>query len=112
MSAGTHIVSAKLYVGIFLILIALTGLTTGVAYIDLGSMNTVVALAIALVKTSLVVLFFMHLRHESGLSRMVIIASLLWLAILVSLTLADERTRSWSPVPESWGSSVSRPTGP
>lgn len=111
MSAKSSVVPAKTYVGVFLALIALTALTTGAAYIDLGAMNTVVALSIAVMKMLLVVLFFMHLWHGSGLSRMVIIASLLWLAILLSLTLADERTRNWSPVPSGWGPSVSLPSG-
>jgi len=98
-----HIVSVGTYVGIFLALILLTGLTTGVAYIDLGPMNTVAALAIAVVKMLLVVLFFMHVKYSPGLTRLVIVAGFFWLALMLAFTLADELTRHWSPEPGPWG---------
>ena len=101
-----HIVSKKLYILIFAALIALTALTTGVAYVDLGKWNTVAALAIALAKASLVALFFMHLRWSSGLMRMVLLAAFLWFAILITLTLTDVFTRQWTPVPSSWQAQV------
>jgi cytochrome c oxidase subunit 4 len=97
-----HIVPVGTYVGIFLALIVLTGLTTGVAYIDLGVANTVVALAIAVVKMLLVVLFFMHVKYSPGLTRLVIIAGFFWLAIMVALTLSDELTRHWTPESGPW----------
>ena len=97
-----HVIPKKLYILIFAALIALTGLTTGVAFINLGKWNTVVALAIAVCKATLVVLFFMHLRWSSNLLRMVVAASLLWLAILIVLTLSDVFTRDWTPVPSNW----------
>ncbi len=101
-----HVVSKKLYFLVFAGLIALTGLTTGVAFINLGKWNTVVALSIAVLKASLVVLFFMHLRWSSGLLRMVLVAAFVWFAILVALTLSDEFTREWTPVPKSWEAQV------
>ena len=101
-----HVVSTKLYILVFAALIALTALTTGVAFINLGKWNTVVALAIAVCKASLVALFFMHLRWSSGLMRIVLLAAFMWLAILVSLTLADEFTRQWTPVPSSWEAQI------
>jgi cytochrome c oxidase subunit 4 len=97
-----HVVSKKLYILIFAALIGFTALTTGVAFIDLGKWNTVAALAIAVCKASLVALFFMHLRWSSGLMRMVLLAAFVWFAILVALTLSDEFTRQWTPVPSSW----------
>jgi len=97
-----HIVPVQTYVAIFLALIVLTGVTTGVAYIDLGAVNTVAALVIAVVKMLLVVLFFMHVKYSPGLTRLVIIAGFFWLAILVALTLSDELTRNWSPAPGPW----------
>ncbi len=57
-----HIVSVRSYVFVFLALLSLTALTTGVAFIDLGSMNTVIALVIAATKMLLVMLIFMHVR--------------------------------------------------
>jgi cytochrome c oxidase subunit IV len=110
-----HIVPVKMYVGIFLALLALTGLTTGVAFIDIGNfhtgihlidvipLNTVVALAIAVVKMLLVILFFMHVKYSSGLTKLIILTGFLFLGILVALTLADELTRNWTPVPTGWG---------
>ena len=101
-----HIVSKKFYVVIFTALIGFTALTTGVAFIDLGKWNTVAALAIAVCKASLVALFFMHLRWSSGLMRMVLLAAFLWFGILITLTLSDEFTRQWTPVPSTWQAEV------
>ncbi|HKS83739.1 MAG TPA: cytochrome C oxidase subunit IV family protein [Candidatus Acidoferrales bacterium] len=101
-----HVVPYSVYVGVFLALLFFTGLTTYVAYIDLGVFNTVVALLIAGIKMSLVVLFFMHLKYNKGLSRIVIVAAFFWLAIMMSITLADELTRNWTPVVHGWGTIV------
>jgi cytochrome c oxidase subunit 4 len=101
-----HVVSKKLYFLVFAVLIFFTSLTTGVAFVNLGKWNTVVALAIAVSKASLVVLFFMHLRWSSGLVRMVLLAAFVWFAILVTLTLSDEFTRQWTPVPSSWDAQI------
>lgn len=105
------IVPQKTYVMIFFALIGLTALTTGVAYIDLGAFNTVVALAIAFSKMLLVVLFFMGVRNSSGLVRVTLVAGFFWLALLIAFTMSDYRTRTWTPVPESWSSSAP-PTHP
>ena len=101
-----HVVPKKLYILVFTALIVLTGLTTGVAFINLGKWNTVAALVIAVCKASLVVLFFMHLRWSSNLLRIVVASSLLWLAILVGLTISDVFTRDWTPVPSSWEAQI------
>jgi cytochrome c oxidase subunit IV len=101
-----HIVPVKLYVAVFLALLFLTGLTTGVAFIDLGAMNTVVALAIAVTKMLLVVLIFMHLRYSPGLTKVVIATAFFFLALLMSFTLADNFTRQWTPTPSGWGTST------
>jgi cytochrome c oxidase subunit 4 len=83
------------YYNVFAALIALTLLTVGVSFVDLGAMHTVVGLVIAIVKSLLVVLFFMHLLYSSNRSRLAIGAGLFWLGILLSLTLADYFTRHW-----------------
>jgi len=113
-----HVVPVKTYLGIFVALLALTALTTGVAFVDFGELhtgiglvdviplNTVVALTIALVKMLLVILFFMHVKYSSGLTKIVVMTGFLFLAILVSLTLADELTRHWSPEPGAWNTVV------
>ena len=101
-----HVVPKKLYIMVFAALIGLTALTTGVAFIDLGRWNTVAALTIAVCKGSLVVLFFMHLRWGHSMTRIVMLAALVWLSILVTLTLSDVFTRQWTPVPSSWEAQV------
>jgi len=97
-----HIVPVSVYVGVFLALLVLTALTTGVAFIDLGPLNTVVALTIAVIKMLLVVLFFMHVRYNKGLTRVVIVAAFFWLGIMMTLMLADELTRRWDMTPAPW----------
>ncbi len=106
-----HVVPQKTYVMVFLSLIALTALTTGVAFIDLGAFNTVAAMAIAFAKMSLVIYFFMHLRQSKGLVRVVLLAGFFWFALLMGLTLNDYHTRSWTPAPQAW-STASPPTHP
>jgi cytochrome c oxidase subunit 4 len=101
-----HVVAQKTYFLIFGILLALTALTTGVAFIDLGQWNTIVALTIACCKATLVVLFFMHLRWSTRLIRAVVLSALLWLAILIGLTTTDYVSRNWTPIPQPWESSV------
>jgi cytochrome c oxidase subunit 4 len=105
------IVSQKTYLLVFLCLIGLTCLTTGVAFIDLGAFNTVVALAIAFCKMMLVILFFMGVRHSSGLVRVVVVAAFFWFALLVAFTTSDYRSRSWTPAPDAW-STTAPPTHP
>jgi cytochrome c oxidase subunit 4 len=104
------IVPQKTYIYIFLSLIGLTALTTGVAYIDLGPFNTVVALAIAFTKMMLVILFFMNVRNSGGLVRIIIVAAFFWFALLIAFTMSDYRTRTWTPAPDSWSSTP--PTHP
>jgi len=103
-----HVVSKKTYFLVFAGLIVLTLVTARVATIDLGPLNIVVALLIAMCKASLVMLFFMHLRWSTRLIHIVAVASLFWLAILISLTLSDYRTRHLTPSPETWESSSLR----
>ena len=90
-----HIDSVKTYAGVLVVLLILTALTTGVAYINLGAMSTVVALTIAVCKMLLVALFFMHIRHSDKLTKLVVSGGLMWLGILLLLTLTDFATRDW-----------------
>ena len=95
----THIDSVGTYVKILLALLVATGVTTGVARVDLGAFSVVVALGIATVKMLLVALFFMHIRHSNKLTRLVVVGGLLWLAILLLLTMTDFATRGILGVP-------------
>jgi cytochrome c oxidase subunit 4 len=94
-----HVDSVKTYALVFAALIFLTVATTAVAFVDLGPFSVVAALAIAVCKMLLVALFFMHVRHSTRLTRLVVLGGLLWLAILLLLTLGDIMTRGWVGVP-------------
>jgi cytochrome c oxidase subunit IV len=94
-----HVSSLGMYFGIFATLMALTAVTVAVAWVDLGSLNIVVALAVAVFKASLVVLYFMHLKYSSKLTWIVVGAGVFWLAILLAMTMADYLTRGWMPNP-------------
>jgi cytochrome c oxidase subunit 4 len=107
-----HVASLKSYVLIFLALLVLMALTTGVAFIDLGPLNTVVALAIAGCKMMLVVLFFMHILYSKNLTKIVAAAGLLWLMILLMLTMSDFATRKWTPSPAGWNPAGKSTEGP
>jgi len=90
-----HIVSKKIYLSIFGALMVLTALTVTIAFINLGRLNTFVALTIAVCKALLVVLFFMHVRYSSRLIRVIVLSGFFWLAIMVTFVLSDYFTRSW-----------------
>ena len=93
-----HVVPRKVYFAVFTALLVLTATTTAVSFLDLGPWNTVVALAIAFLKATLVVLFFMHVKYSPRLTQVVIAGGLFWLAILLALTLSDFLSRGWLPV--------------
>ena len=93
---SAHIVQPRVYVMIFLALMLGTGLTVMAAFYDFpGPLNVVVALTIAVVKATLVVLFFMHVRYSGRLIWLVIFAALFWLGIMFALTISDYWTRTW-----------------
>jgi cytochrome c oxidase subunit 4 len=83
------------YFLIFGLLLLLTLATVVVAYLPLGGWHTVLALAIAVTKALLVLLFFMHLLHSTRLTWVVAAAGVFWLGILFALTFSDYLTRSW-----------------
>jgi cytochrome c oxidase subunit 4 len=90
-----HISPLKIYFGVFGALMVLTAITVIVAYVDLGEMNKVVALGIASLKATLVVLYFMHVRYASRMTKMVVMAGFFFLAILLTLTMVDYGSRGW-----------------
>jgi len=90
-----HIVSKKLYYTIFVALMVLTVITVLIATVDLGRLNAIVALTIAVIKAMLVVLYFMHVRYSSKLTWAFVGAGFFWLAILIALTLSDYLSRGW-----------------
>lgn len=90
-----HVVPTTIYYAIFATLIVLTGVTVGVAYVDLGRWNTVAALVIACFKALIVVLYFMHVKYSTRLIKLTVIAGLYWVGIIFALTLGDYLTRAW-----------------
>jgi cytochrome c oxidase subunit 4 len=84
-----HVPSRKIYFIVFAALLILTGATVAVAKVDLGVLNDVVALAIAVTKALLVLLFFMHVRYSTRLTVLTAVGGFLWLAILIGITLTD-----------------------
>src|SRR6267142_5599099 len=93
-----HIVHPRVYISILLVLMVGTGLTVFAAFYDFpGPLNAVVALTIAVVKATFVILYFMHVRYSPRLIWLVISAALFWLALLFALTISDYSTRGWLP---------------
>ncbi len=92
-----HIVSPKVYAVIFGSLMLGTFITVKAAFVDLGQLNIVIALGIATIKATLVVLYFMHARYSPKRTQLVIVCSIFWLAIMLALTLSDYDTRPQEP---------------
>jgi cytochrome c oxidase subunit IV len=91
-----HIVPVRIYLTIFLVLLVGTALTVVAAFVDFPwRLNTIVALTIATIKATFVVLYFMHVRYSTRLIWVIFAAALFWLAILFALTFSDYQTREW-----------------
>lgn len=82
-----------MYLAIITTLLTLTGITVFAAFVDLGKFNIVVALLIATIKATLVVLIFMHAKYAPERTKLVIIAGIFWLALLLFMTLSDYASR-------------------
>ncbi len=95
----SHVSSKGLYVTIFATLIIMTGLTVLIARQDFGSMNTPIALAIAGFKATLVILFFMGVKYNTPLTKVVAASGFVWLIILFGITMGDYLTRGWLGFP-------------
>src|SRR3954451_18996359 len=92
-----HVAPKSMYYAVFAALIVGTALTVAVAFVDLGAMNNVLMLGIAMTKALLVVLFFMHVRWGTRLTWVVAASGFFWLLILFSVTMSDFLTRGWIP---------------
>ena len=86
---AVHIAPMKVLVSVWLVLMGLTAATVAITWVDLGSWNLIVAMAIATVKAALVVLFFMHMAYDRPFNAVVFIVALLFVALFVSGTLMD-----------------------
>ena len=100
-----HVLPLRTYFAVFIGLLVLTAVTTGVSYLDFGAWNVVVALSIAMLKVVLVVLYFMHVKYSSKLVWVAAVAGLYWLLILFGFLMCDYVTRNpvhgWAP-PVAW----------
>ena len=94
MTGHSHIVPVKTYLIVFFTLLAMTWVTYSVAYVDLGGFNIIVALAIAIFKASLVILFFMHVKYSTKLTKIVVLSGFFFFLIMVFFTMADLLTRN------------------
>ncbi len=91
-----HIVSVKVYIAVFLALLAGTAITVLAGKQDFPEpLNVVIALTIAVIKATLVVLYFMHVRYSARLIWVILASALFWVGILFALTLSDYWTRDW-----------------
>ena len=96
---SAHVASMRTLWTVFGSLFVLTIITVLVARQDLGFLNTPVALGIAVFKASLVVWFFMGVRWNTPLTKVVVVSGLFWLVIMFGLTMSDYLTRPWLGVP-------------
>ena len=90
-----HVAPKSMYYAVFAALLVGTGLTVAVAFVDLGALNNVLMLGIAMTKALLVILFFMHVRWSSRLTWVVAASGFFWLLILFGITMSDYLTRGW-----------------
>ena len=88
-----HPAGPRTYVFVWMGLLLLTGVTVTVAGINLGAWNVVAALAIASVKSSLVLAYFMHLKYEEGLMRIILFAAVATITVIIGLTFLDTAFR-------------------
>ena len=94
-----HVSPKSTYYAIFGALMVLTAVTVGVAFVNLGALNFPVAIGIAITKATLVVLFFMHVKYSSRLTKMVVGMAFFFLGCLLFLTLTDYMSRGWHTSP-------------
>ena len=99
MSSSHPVTRVFTYVAVFLALLVGTAVTVYVAYFDFGFLNVVVALSIAVAKASLVVWYFMGVRYNTPLTRVVVVAGFFWLLIMFGLAMSDYISRPWIGVP-------------
>ena len=85
----THVSSVPFYIGIFGALLTLTALTVGQSYVDLGRLNLAAVVIIASMKASLVVMFFMHIRHDAKFNGLMVLACVGFIGIFFAYTFND-----------------------
>ncbi len=94
-----HVSPKSTYYMIFGTLMVATAITVFVAFLNLGILNFPVAISIAIVKATLVILFFMHAKYSSRLTKLIVGGAFFFLLILLTLTLTDYMSRGWHTSP-------------
>ena len=108
-----HVSPKSTYYMIFGALMVGTVITVAAAFIDLGILNFPVALAIAVTKATLVILFFMHVKYSSQLTKLFVGMAFFFLIVLFGLTLTDYLTRGLQTYPGgAAGAGYARPLEP
>lgn len=92
-SPSKHITPLRVYLGVFAALLVLTAITVGVAQINFGPWNLVVALTVASIKAVLVAFIFMHLFYDNKIYFIVFSAALAFLTVFIILTMFDTMRR-------------------
>lgn len=87
------------YVKVFVALLVLTGVTVWTAKMDFGALNIVVAMVVATIKATLVVLFFMHLWDEGPVNRLIFVVSILFVGVMMAFTFGDLMFRNTGMLP-------------
>ena len=90
-----HVTPPIVYVVIFGVLLVFTALTVGASFVEMGVFNPIVALAIGVIKATLVVLFFMGVKYSTKLTKLTVGCGLFTFIVLIGMTLADYITRAW-----------------
>ncbi|MBK9501727.1 MAG: cytochrome C oxidase subunit IV family protein [Leptospiraceae bacterium] len=90
---GHHIIPISVYAGVLAILAIGTIITVGVAQLDFGPWNTVIAMFVATIKASFVLLFFMHLKYDNAMNKVIFGSGFFFLLILFSFSVIDIYTR-------------------
>jgi cytochrome c oxidase subunit 4 len=98
-----HISPKSTYYGIFAALMVLTAITVAVAFVNLGSFNFPVAIGIAITKATLVILFFMHAKYSSKLTKLFVGTAFFFLVVLLGLSLTDYLSRGLKTYPGGSG---------
>jgi cytochrome c oxidase subunit IV len=96
---GDHVVPLTTYLAVFAALMVMLALTVAAAEVDLGFLNTPIALTIAIAKMILVLLYFMHLRYSSRLNWVIVATGFFWLAVMIAGTMDDVISRGWLGYP-------------
>jgi cytochrome c oxidase subunit 4 len=92
---AAHVMPLRVLGAVLLALLAFTVITVAVTRVDLGRWNLPIAMVIATVKASLVVLYFMHMRYDRPVNALVFVSALLFVTLFVSLALLD--TAAYQP---------------